>query len=134
MLRGLPAPIRDEDTEPFWSACDRGELVAQRCGACQTFRWPPGPGCPNCGDTGSDWVPVKGHGVVYSWVVVRIPLTDALAEQIPYAVGLIELPEGIRIVSTITEISPEDIRAGMPVRVVFPESSDRPAIFSFIPV
>ena len=57
----------------------------------------------------------------------------ALADQIPYAVGLIDLTEGIRIVSTISGCDVDDIHAGMPVRAAFPETSDAPTIFSFVP-
>lgn len=133
MLRGLPTPVRDQDTAHFWEGCDRREVMAQRCAECAAFRWPPGPACPECGSPQSEWVAVSGEGTVYSWVVVRVPLTEVLADQVPYAVGLIELTEGIRIVSTISGCRIEDIRAGMPVRAVFPESSESPAVFGFSP-
>jgi uncharacterized OB-fold protein len=133
MLHGLPSALRDEDTAPFWEGCDRGELLAQRCRPCRTFRWPPGPGCPTCGSAESEWVAMSGTGTVYSWVVVRVPLTEALAAQIPYAVGLIELSEGIRIVSTISGCGVDDIHAGMAVRAVFPDADAAPSVFTFMP-
>ena len=133
MLRGLPAAVRDVDTTQFWAGCDRGEILVQRCNDCRTYRWPPGPGCPSCASTESTWVPVTGNGTVYSWVVVRVPLADALADQVPYAVGLIALDEGIRIVSTISGCELEDIQPDMPVRADFTDTSEDTPIFTFIP-
>jgi uncharacterized OB-fold protein len=79
----------------------------------------------------SVWVSATGTGALYSWVVVHVPLAEGLADQVPYAVGLVELSEGIRIVGTITGCDHARLRAGLPLRVDF----GRPAhsIFSFVP-
>jgi uncharacterized OB-fold protein len=128
MLSGLPKPVRDEDSEPFWAGCDDGRLRVQRCGGCGEFRWPPGPVCPACGSHEHEWVDCSGRGTVYSWVVVHVPLAEVLADQLPFAVGLIELEEGVRIVSTIEG---EEITAGMPVTVRFGAAADGTRLFTF---
>ncbi len=133
MLSGLPTPVPDEDTAPFWAGCARGDLTAQQCDECRTFRWPPGPGCPSCGSRRSTWISVTGTGTVYSWVVVRVPLANGLAEQTPYCVGLIELDEGIRIVSTISGCDVGAVQPGMQVRADFTDVSEAAPIFTFIP-
>ncbi len=121
MLSGLPTAERDVDTAPFWEGCDSGELRLPSCADCETPRWPPGPCCPACGSAKTRWRTASGDGVVHSWVVVHVPLDPALADQIPYAVGLVELAEGVRIVSTIEAPELDAIEAGMPLRVRFDE-------------
>ena len=57
---------------------------------------------------------------MFSWIVVRHPVPrDIYAQDVPYVVALVELVEGVRIPSNIVECTPEDISAGMPVKVVF---------------
>lgn len=133
MLRGLPTPIPDDDSAPFWSGCANQKLLIQCCSECRTHRWPPGPGCPACGSTQSEWVAASGTGTVFSWVVVRVPLVGALQDQVPYAVGLIALDEDIRIVSTITGCKPEEIKPDIPVRVDFTATGEDTPIFTFVP-
>ncbi|MFE7423641.1 Zn-ribbon domain-containing OB-fold protein [Rhodococcus sp. NPDC057529] len=132
MLRGLQQPIRDHDTAEFWAGCDEGQLRLQACADCGQYRWPPGPVCGACGSMSSTWQESPGAGVVFSWVVVHVPLVPALADQLPYTVGLIELDEGIRIVSTIDGCAPDDIHAGMPVQISFDNPGD--PVFTARPV
>jgi uncharacterized OB-fold protein len=133
MLHGLPKPLRDEDSEPFWAGCDEGRLRLQRCAGCSAYRFPPGPVCPSCGSFESDWVDSPGRGAVYSWVVVHVPFDDALAGQLPYAVGLIELGEGVRMVATIEGCEPDAIAAGMAVTVRFDDAGDGCRLPAFVP-
>jgi uncharacterized protein len=133
VLSGLPRPVRDADSEPFWSGCDEGQLRLQRCGLCAAFRWPPGPCCPDCGSGETEWIDSPGRGAVHSWVVVRVPLAETLARQLPYAVGLIELDEGVRLVSTIEGCPTERIEAGMRVSVRFGEPAGGQRVHSFEP-
>jgi uncharacterized OB-fold protein len=133
MLHGLPRPVRDEDTTPFWEGCDRGQLLIQRSTRSHEYRWPPGPASQPGGEDVTEWVQVAGRGTVYSWVVVRVALIDALTGQTPYAVGLIDLAEGVRIVSTISGCSVDDIEAGMPVHVIFADDDGPATYFSFTP-
>ena len=70
---------------------------------------------------------------MFSWVVVRVPLVPALEGQLPYTVGLIDLAERVRIVSTIDGLPPERITAGLPVRVHFDPVEGSAAPFTFVP-
>lgn len=130
ILRGLPEPARNEDASAFWDGCDRGELRVQRCIECREYRWPPGPVCPRCGDLGGAWINAKGTGTLYSWVTVEVPLVADIEDQVPYVVGLIELDEGPRIVSTISDSRPHLLSAGLPLKVRFDEPTN--PIFTFV--
>jgi len=118
----VPAPTRLKpvvtlDIKFFWDACDRGELVAERCSSCQRFRFPPRPMCPHCHSLKRDHVKLSGRGTVYSWIRPRHPMPVGFAE--PPTVALIDLEEGFRIVSNVYGIEFEKITPGLPVEVFF---------------
>jgi uncharacterized OB-fold protein len=47
-----------------------------------------------------------------------------IADQVPYVVAVIELPEGIRVVGNVTGCAPDEIQPGMSVELYFEEVSD----------
>ena len=124
VLRGMPLPAPDLDTQTFWDGCAEERFLLPRCGACGAFRWPPGPMCPECRATETEWVQASGCGSVYSWVVVTHPAAEQLVDQVPYVVGLIELEEGIRVVGNVANCPPESVEAGLPVEVYFTQVED----------
>jgi len=119
VLRGMPAPVPDLDTQPFWDGCQEERFLVPECTACGTRRWPPGPMCPACQGTDTRWLGSTGRGTVYSWLVVHHPVNPALADQVPYVVAMIDLEEGVRVVGNVEGCEPDSVRAGMPVEVVF---------------
>ena len=115
-----PLPVLDPETRPFWEGCRQGRLLLQRCAECGHPRFPPTRFCSRCRSAKCDWIESKGEGIVFSWIVVRHPVPrDIYAQDVPYVVALVELAEGVRIPSKIVECTPEDVSAGMPVKVVF---------------
>lgn len=117
----LPHPalwgVLYRSSTPFWEGTKEKELRLQRCKGCGAFLHPPRPMCPHCLSTESEWVPVKGKGKIYSWVTYYESPHPAF--KAPYAVVLVELEEGPRIVSNMVDTKPEDLYIGMPVEVVF---------------
>ncbi|HEX6468417.1 MAG TPA: OB-fold domain-containing protein [Streptosporangiaceae bacterium] len=118
----LPAagPIRPAigpDTRFFWEGTRAGELRVQRCAGCGALRHPPGPMCPRCHSLDRDHVTATGRGTVYSYVVHHHPPVPG--RQPPFAVALVELEEGVRMVGNVVGCPPEDVRIGLPVRVTF---------------
>src|SRR5262249_10218148 len=67
----------------------------------------------------ADWVPVSGRGAVLSWAVMHQVYHPGFAADVPYAVVVIELEEGARLVSNLVDCPLDAIAAGMPVEVVF---------------
>lgn len=111
------APSVSPDTEFFWSGLKDGELRIQRCADCKTLRVPPRPMCGNCQSLQWDYVVSSGRGTVFSFVMPQYPPLPFL--QYPYVVALIDLDEGVRIVSNLCDIAPEDIQVGMAVEVFY---------------
>ncbi|WP_243274946.1 Zn-ribbon domain-containing OB-fold protein [Streptomyces albus subsp. chlorinus] len=112
-----PRPVVNRDNAGFWEGVARHELLFQRCEACGTPRFPWLPGCNACGSMA--WRPVAsaGRGTVYSYVVMHHPPFPAFDP--PYAVALVALEEGVRIVSNVIGVPCDEVRIGMPVELEF---------------
>ncbi|UYQ63201.1 bifunctional MaoC family dehydratase N-terminal/OB-fold nucleic acid binding domain-containing protein [Streptomyces peucetius] len=112
-----PRPVVNRDNAGFWEGVAEHRLLIQRCGGCGTLRFPWLPGCGRCGSPDWDTVEASGSGSVFSYVVMHHPPFPAFDP--PFAVGLIELAEGVRIVSNVVGIPPDRVRVGMPVELEF---------------
>ncbi|MFF5974922.1 bifunctional MaoC family dehydratase N-terminal/OB-fold nucleic acid binding domain-containing protein [Streptomyces sp. NPDC012769] len=112
-----PRPVVNRDNAGFWEGVAEHRLLIQRCGGCETLRFPWLPGCNACGARQWDTVEASGEGTVYSYVVMHHPPFPAFDP--PYAVGLIELAEGVRMVSNVVGVPYDKVRIGMPVRLEF---------------
>ncbi|MFH8344990.1 bifunctional MaoC family dehydratase N-terminal/OB-fold nucleic acid binding domain-containing protein [Streptomyces sp. NPDC018045] len=112
-----PRPVINRDNAGFWDGVARRKLLIQRCADCATLRFPWLPGCRTCGGEGWDTVEAAGSGTVFSYVVMHHPPFPAFDP--PYAVGLVELAEGVRMVTDLVGVAPEEVRIGMPVRLEF---------------
>ena len=111
------APSTSPDTEFFWTGLRDHELLIQRCGACGTLRNPPRPMCPHCQSLDWDTLKSSGRGTVYSYVMPQYPPMPFM--EYPYIVVLVALEEGIRLVSNLVGIAPDEVEVGMPVEVRF---------------
>lgn len=110
-------PVVTLENKFFWAACDREELVGERCGDCGRFRFPPRPMCPHCHSLKREEVKLSGRGKVYSWIRPQYPMPAGFAE--PPIVTLIELEEGFRLVSNLYDIAFADVKKDLPVEVFF---------------
>lgn len=104
-------------SRPFWEGCEAGVLRLQRCRTCHRPWFYPRPFCPHCLSDAFEWVGASGQGSVYSFSVVRRGPSPAFTP--PFVLALIELKEGVRLLSWIVECAAEDVRVGMPVSVTF---------------
>ncbi|WP_030519540.1 Zn-ribbon domain-containing OB-fold protein [Nocardia rhamnosiphila] len=77
-------------------------LEGSRCRECGTVGYPASAICARCARPAADPLPLSGDGVVWAYTVQRFPPKSppyvVPAEGFtPYAVGYVELPEGIKI-------------------------------------
>ena len=89
--------------------------------------------CPECHTLDTmEFVPSSGKGVVYSYIIYT---TDRMAYpgmKIPYAVMVVELEEGIRIVANNSEdIDPGEVHIGMPVELTSVDVDDALTLYQF---
>jgi uncharacterized OB-fold protein len=128
----VPDPRPDEETEPFWRATGRGELLLQRCTRCDRISWPMRSFCPHCGAPALVALTASGRGEVYSYTVVR-KASGAWQAATPYVVGYVELAEGPRILTNIVGCVPEEVRVGLPVELRFARAANGFAVYRFVP-
>ncbi len=118
----IPAPTLHPDNEGYWQGVKRQELVLQRCKACGDWLHPPRPMCPECRSLETEWIPSAGKGTIHSWVTYQDSPHPGF--KAPYTVVLVELEEGVRLVSNLVDVTPEDVAIGMPVEVVFDQVTE----------
>jgi uncharacterized OB-fold protein len=75
--------------------------------------------CDKCGSLAWEWARSSGKGKVYTWTVTYQPLHPGFAGDVPYAGVIVELEEGPRIVTWVSDVKPEDLTIGLPVEVWF---------------
>ncbi|GAB3014618.1 Zn-ribbon domain-containing OB-fold protein [Mycobacterium bourgelatii] len=101
MSAELPVPEPSAVSAPFWDATRRHELTMQRCESCSRLVWYPRFVCPHCGGLSLRWEKLSGGGVVYAVSVHHRAALPALADKVPYSVVLVDLDEGVRLMSSV---------------------------------
>ena len=109
------APTMTQDTAFFWEGLKAERLLVQRCDDCETLRHPPRPMCPHCQSLKWNTIDANGRGTVISFVIPRHPPMPFFDDG--YIVALVELDEGVRLVTNLIEVAPEDVSMGMRVVV-----------------
>ena len=128
-----PVPVPTEDTAYFWERCRARELVLQRCADCGRIQFYPRALCTSCLSDRLEWIPACGRGAVHSFTTVFRAPTLAFQAEAPYVVAVIELEEGVRMISQVVGCGPDRVAIGMPVEVVFEDVSDTIALPKFRP-
>lgn len=96
----------------YRAALDEGRFLIQRCAGCGSHVFFPRSVCPHCSSERLDWVEPKGTGTVYSTTTVRRK-PEAGGD---YDVSLIDLDEGVRMMSRVEGVPPAQVKIGMRVR------------------
>ena len=111
--RTFPTPVGL--TAEWYAHLALGELRFQRCRSCDQWRHPPRHLCPRCSSEEWAWEPASGNGQLFSWTVTHQPLHPGFADAIPYAVLVVELDEGVRVVCGARHIANDALTLGMRV-------------------
>jgi uncharacterized OB-fold protein len=114
-----PLPAMEGFTKEFYNWCQRQELRFQRCSDCGTWRHVPRELCAACGSWTWEWAASSGRGTVFTWTTIARALHPAFQSDTPYAPVVIEMEEGVRLLSQMVDCPPDQLRIGMPVAVVF---------------
>jgi uncharacterized protein len=120
-LRALPQP--DHASEHYWRSAADGTLVLQRCTSCHQFQFYPRSLCAQCAGA-TEWVEATGRGTLYTYTVIRQNRSAAFSSLSPYTVGIVELDEGVRMMSNIVECDIEDLYVDMPLEAVILKAAE----------
>jgi len=119
--RALPVPT--PETQHFWEGTAAGELRLQRCDGCGKNYFPPRPFCASCGSRKVSVFKASGKAVLWSYVIHYRP---APGFKPPYAIAVVQLDEGPRMMSNIVdcEQTRDALRLDMKLEVVFEKQND----------
>ena len=127
--RMIPDPIGlNAELYAHWA---HGELRFQRCADCGAWRHPPRYLCAQCGSTRFTWEPSAGRGRVFTWTITHRAVDPAF--EPPYAIVVVELDEGPRLVGNMVGIEPAALELDLEVVVELEAVSDTIALVTFRP-
>lgn len=89
-----------------------GNLIGSRCRTCGAHFFPVREACAGCLSQELETVPLSTEGVLYTYSIVRQSTPEF---EVPYALGYVDFPEGVRIMGQLSGIAFEDITIGMPM-------------------
>lgn len=99
----------------FFAQARAGTLTAIRCRACGELAIPPKEFCAGCQARSWEPVPLAGDGSVVSYTVIRVA-PRMHAANVPYAVALVRLREGVSLLGRILGASVDQVTVGMRVK------------------
>jgi len=120
-----PVPVPTPLTTPFWAGCAAGELRLQHCAGCDAPFFPPQFRCPACLGDEVTWVSLSGRARLYSYLIQQRP-APGFEDRVPYAVAIVELAEGPRMMTNIVGIpnTSDDLVLDMELEVRFEPRGD----------
>lgn len=102
----------------FVAYLEQGKVMATQCRKCNKVYFPPRMDCPNCYSDEMEWIEIADTGRLVTFSTIVIPPTG-FEDNAPYAVAVVELPDGIKVFGWISKIiHSEDIRVGMALKVI----------------
>ena len=125
------APLITVDSQFFWDGIKDHKLLIQGCAECGRLRHPPRPMCPHCNSLSWNTTESSGWGTVFSFVMPQHPPYPWF--DYPYIVVLVDLDEGIRLVSNLCDVAPDDVSIGMRVEVFYEHFDDGLVLPQFRP-
>ena len=125
-------PVTDF-TEPFWDATREQRLLLPWCRTCGQAFWFPRETCPRDLSPDLEWREAEGGGTVYAASVMPKPGNPAMAGREPYVVALVELDEGVRLMSNVVTADPSAVAVGDRVALTWEPLSDGRNLYLFQP-
>lgn len=122
-LKDRQVPVIYPETQFYWDGAKAGKLLLNRCTPCERAYFPPRRFCPRCGSRDVSVMSASGRGRLYSYIINALP---APGYEPPFVVAVVELDEGVRMVSNIVDCPPEPeaLRLDMPLEVTFETRGD----------
>ncbi len=96
----------------------RYRLEANKCKKCGYIGFPPRLVCPKCGGREFEPIKLKSEGKLLTYTIIRVP-PSGFKDQTPYAIGIVELDDGAKIMAQLVDVNLEDIKTGDKYHIEF---------------
>jgi uncharacterized OB-fold protein len=113
-IEGRPLPQADNVSQTYWAAAAEGRLLFQECPKCGNRQFYPRSMCTACGET-PEWKEASGRGTVHTFTIIRQNWADPFRGLQPYVVAMVEMEEGPRMMTNLTDCDPDTVSIGMAV-------------------
>ena len=129
-----PIPEVQPWTVEFWKGTKQGKLLIQECNECKSKIFYPRKHCPECWSSDLGWSEASGKAKVYTYTVTMDMVEPKFMADLPYVLAMVDLEEGIRMMTRIVDCVPEEVKIGMDVEVTFEDITDQHALPMFRPI
>jgi uncharacterized protein len=92
----------------FRAGLASGELLIQNCNDCGKPNMWPRYACPHCQSDNLGWVKSAGKGVLHSFCVLRQGAPEGFEGDLPYAIGVVKLAEGVQLLARLEATGEDD--------------------------
>lgn len=114
----------------FLSNLKEKKILYSECSSCKHKNIPPLPQCPSCNSTTMHLLEASNYGTIQTYTIIHYSSTQ-FEKETPFAVGIVEFPEGIRIMGRIAYDNPEELKIGAKVIAQFDIQKEDSSILSF---
>lgn len=104
--------------EQFYKFIGEKKLMGAKCNKCGDILVPPRPICPKCFSSNLSWIQLENRGKLLTYTVIHVA-PGMFQHMVPYAMGIIELKNGVRLPGIIQGVKHEDLKIGMELEVDF---------------
>jgi uncharacterized OB-fold protein len=124
--------------EGLFTDGDQPALIGSHCTACGAHHFPRHDTCPYCSLEDVEPTELSGVGTLWAWTAVTAPPPGYQGET-PFGIGVVELPEGIRVITRLSESNPAALTFGQPMALrIVPlhvnDAGNDVVTFAFAPV
>jgi uncharacterized OB-fold protein len=107
--------------EQFYKNISQKKLMGGKCRKCGKIHLPPRPLCDKCLSTEFEWVELPRTGRLLTYTIIHVAPTQ-FQNMAPYAVGIVQLENGVKIPGMIKDAPLDKIRVGMQLKMEFEET------------
>lgn len=109
----MPTPSRNWREIP-----QRYRLEAAKCKGCGHISFPPREICAECGKQGFEKKVLADTGKLLTYTIIRVA-PEGFEDQAPYAVGIVELDDGVHLTAQVVDCDFAKLKVGLRVRIEF---------------
>ncbi len=122
--------------EAYLKNIEEGNFRAYKCVDCGAIIAPPSGSCYSCGSSNMTWGDISGKGKLVSFTVIHVA-PDQFADEAPYYVAIVELPEGTRVSARLLgfdPLKPQEVKLGIDLKLDYARGKSGATYLAFRPL